>query len=158
MSAHEMAAAGLGAMNLFGTLLLGWIVVIAAAIHLTHPDDADRVALSTPPFAILGTVGFAALVTAFYAAEQVFVSGVDSLPATVSSFEQVVLAFLAITAFVFVLLVTKPLADSIRPLFVGRMRDRKQAAYAAFGVAFVFEVAVTLGTVGGLFSLYPALG
>lgn len=158
MPSEEMAAAGLAAMNLFGMLLLGWIVVIAAAIHLTHPDDADSVAYSTPPFAVLGTLGFGALVTAFYAAERVFVQAVDSIPATISSFEQVVFGFLAVTALVFILLVTKPLADSIRPIFDGRMGDPKQAAYAAFGIAFLFELAVTAGTIQGILSAYPALG
>lgn len=157
MADQQLVAAGLGAMNLFGTLLLGWIIVVAAAIYLTHPQDSEGVAYSTPPLAVVGSLGYASLVTVFYGAERAFLAGFTQVPAQLKSFEAVLIGFLVLTSTVFVLLVTKPLADSVSPAFERRMDDARQAAFAAYGASFVFETALVAGTVFGLLRMLPSV-
>lgn len=157
MASEQVVAAGLGAMNLFGTLLLGWIVVVAFAIHVTHSSDSSHGNLSTPPLAVIGALGFAALVAVFYAAEQTFLSGFDQVPGKLQHFETVVFGFLALSGLVFLLLVSKPLADSVSPIFRKYIDDPRRAQLAAYGTSFAFEAALTLGAVLSLVSSLPTI-
>lgn len=157
MVSEQLVAAGIGAMNLFGTLLLGWVVVIAFAIHVTHSEHTSHGNLATPPLAVVGSIGFASLAVVFYAAEQTFVSGFETLPPELAHLETVVFGFLAMTTFIFVGLVTRPLADSLVPLVRRVVHRPRSARYAAYGLSFAFETLLTVGTAYLLVSSLPAL-
>lgn len=155
MADPQVVAAGLGAMNLFGTLLLGWIVVIAAAIYVTNPGEGEYVNYSTIPLAFVGSLGFAALAATFYRVLQAVVAGFQQVPASVQQLQSLVTGFVVLTGAVFILVVTKPLADSVSPAFERRYPDERRAGFAAYGAALTAEFALVAGPTLFLVNVMP---